>query len=171
MRPPTTTALTRRALLGATGAAALLAVAGCNPFSTAAKTLTVTEQAPPPTAPLQGLVFKTRFHVQQLQVAVAVDKRDAAMLTMLLHDRQAHLTALQAEYARSIGETSPASTPIPTTGITMPSDPDEVLGVIRGDAGQAQNMFTDAMSTASRYQAQLFASIAACMATHRAVLG
>jgi hypothetical protein len=59
---------------------------------------------------------------------------------------------------------------VPTTGVSLPSDPDEVIGVIRGDAATAQSMFTDAMATASRYQAELFASIAACVATHRAVL-
>jgi len=162
--------VTRRALLGAAGGAALLAVAGCNPFSSAGKTLTVTEEAPPPTTPLLGLVFKTKLHVQHLQAAIRVDKRDRALLTILLSDRQAHLAALQTEYARSIGRATPQSTAVPTTGVTVPSDPDEVMGVIRGDAGQAQNMFTDAMSTAPRYQAELFASIAACMATHRAVL-
>ncbi len=163
--------MTRRALLGATGVAALLAAAGCNPFATGVATLTVTEQAPPPTAPLLGLVYKTRLHVQHLQAAIATDARDKAVLTMLLHDRQAHLAALEEEHARSIGKATPTGTALPTTGVTVPADPDEVIALIRGDAGEAQNMFTDAMSNASRYRAQLFASIAACMATHRAVLG
>lgn len=169
---PSGPGLTRRALLGAAGAAALTAVAGCNPFSTGGKTITVTTQAPPPTTQLLGLVFKTRLHIQDLQAAIAVDKRDAKLLTPLLHDRQAHLVALQAEYARSVGETSAATTPVPTTGVTLPNkDPDEVIGVIRGDAATAQSLFTDAMTTAeSPYAAQLFASIAACMATHRVVL-
>lgn len=172
MQPPAPSALTRRALLGATGAAALLAVAGCNPFSSAPRTLTVTTEAPPPTAPLLGLVYKTRLYVQHLEVAVTVDKRDAALLTMLLHDRQAHLAALEQEYDRSVGRTSAAPSSASTSGVSVPKDPDEVLGLIRGDAGSSQNMFTDAMSTAtSPYQAELFASIAACMATHRAVLG
>ncbi len=164
--------LTRRALLGAAAASALLGVSGCNPFSSERQTLTVTAEAPPPTAPLLGLVYKTRLHIQHLQAGIEVDKRDAKVLTMLLHDRRAHLAALEAEYARSIGETSPATTPVPTTGVTLPNkDPDEVIGVIRGDAATAQSMFTDSMTTAgSPYAAQLFASIAACMATHREVL-
>lgn len=164
--------MTRRALLGAVGAASLVAVAGCNPFSTAGKTITVTTEAPPPTTQLLGLVFKTRLHVANLMAAAAEDKRDRAVLTMLLHDRQAHLRALQAEYGRSIGETSAVTTPVPSSeGSALKSkDPDEVMALIRGDAGQAQTMFTDAMSTATPYQAELFGSIAACMATHRAVL-
>jgi hypothetical protein len=156
--------------LTATGASALLAVAGCNPFSTAGKTLTVTTEAPPPTAPMLGLIYKTRLHVQRLVTAVRTDKRDATVLLMLLNDRKAHLEALQQEYDRSVGQTSTSGPPVPTTGVTMPTDPDEVIATIRGDAGDAQVMFTDAMSTAGRYRAQLYASIAACVATHRAVL-
>jgi hypothetical protein len=110
------------------------------------------------------------LHVQQLQAAIRVDTRDAAVFTMLLHDRQAHLTALDAEYARSIGDETPHTSPVPTTGAQLPEDPDEVIGRIRADATTAQNMFTDALAGASRYQAELYASIAACVATHRMVL-
>jgi hypothetical protein len=156
--------------LGAGGAATLLALAGCNPFSSAPKTLTVTTEAPPPTAPLLSLVYKTQLHVDHLKAAIAGDKRDAAVLTMLLHDREAHLTALHTEYARSIGKTSVALSTASTAKVTVPSDPDEVLALIRGDAATAQTTFTDQMSGASPYRAELFGSIAACMATHRAVL-
>jgi hypothetical protein len=170
VQPPTGPGLTRRALLTAVGGAGLLAAAGCNPFSTAGKTLTVTEEAPQPTAPMLGLIYKTRLHVQRLVTAVRTDKRDATVLLMLLNDRKAHLRALQDEYDRSIGQATGSTSPLPTTGVTMPSDPDEIIATIRGDAGDAQVMFTDAMSTASRYRAELYASIAACVATHRAVL-
>jgi hypothetical protein len=116
------------------------------------------------------LIYKTRLHVQRLVTAVRTDKRDATVLLMLLNDRKAHLRALQDEYDRSIGQATGSTSPLPTTGVTMPSDPDEIIATIRGDAGDAQVMFTDAMSTASRYRAELYASIAACVATHRAVL-
>lgn len=117
-----------------------------------------------------GLIFKTRLHVQHLQAAIRNDKPDAAVLTMLLGDRRAHLAALETEYARSIGQSTASTSAVPTTGVTMPADRDDIIATIRGDAGEAQIMFTDAMSTASRYRAELYASIAACMATHRAVL-
>ena len=41
---------------------------------------------------------------------------------------------------------------------------------MRGDAATAQVQFTDAISSASRYRAALYGSIAAALATHRAVL-
>lgn len=178
MHEPERRRLTRRGLLAATGLGALTAIAGCNPFATSARTVTVTAAATSsapaatrtPPVPVLGLVATTRLHVQQLLGAIAVDSRDRAVLTMLLHDRQAHLAALQAEYARSIGATAPSTEPAPTAAASMPKDPDEVIGRIRADATTAQSMFADALAGASRYQAALYASIAACVATHRMVL-
>ena len=117
MHEPSRQRLTRRALLTATGVGVLAAVAGCNPFSTGARTVTITAEAtttppaPAPSVPILGLVATTRLHVQQLTAAIGVDKRDAAVFTMLLHDRQAHLTALETEYARNIGEQTPLKLP------------------------------------------------------------
>ncbi len=122
---------------------------------------------------LLGLIFTTRLHVANLATAVSVDKRDAALFSMLLKDRKAHLTALESEYARQFGTPPAAETAAVTTApaTSAPSaDPDEVIGRIRGDASTAQNKFTDALSEASRFQAQLYGSIAACVATHRMVL-
>lgn len=173
--------LTRRALLGAAGAGTLLAVTGCNPFSTSAKTVTVTaapttSAAPsvPPT-PVLSLVAITRLHLDHLNQALATDARDKAILTTMRTDVQAHLVALEAEYARSIGSTAaPSPSPTPSTPAgttsTAPSDPDATIAQIRGDAGKAQSAFTDALGGATRYQAELYASIAACVATHRLVL-
>lgn len=175
--------VTRRALFASVGVGALAAVAGCNPFSSAPQTITVTEaptSTPTPGAPsnsptvLLGLIFTTRLHVDHLTTAVAEDKRDAALFATLLADRQTHLTALTDEYTRQFGA-APAggSTPAPSTATGTSSaaaDPDEVIGQIRGDATDAQSKFTDALSSASRHQAQLFGSIAACIATHRMVL-
>jgi hypothetical protein len=173
--------LTRRALLAGTGLGALVAVAGCNPFSKAARTVTVTaepttsSQPPAPATPILSLVAITRLHLDHLNQAVASDARDRAVLTMLRNDVQAHLAALEAEYGRSIGNTAvpgtSSSTPPPTgTSSTGANDPDTTLALIRGDAGKAQSAFTDALAGATRYQAELYASIAACVATHRMVL-
>lgn len=154
----------------------LAAIAGCNPFSSAPTTITVTQAptttppAPPNPTVLLGLIFTTRLHVTNLATAIAVDKRDAARLTMLWNDRKAHLTALEAEYGRQFGTPPAADTTAPRTTSTQSDDPDEVIGRIRGDASTAQNKFTDALSGASRFQAQLYGSIAACVATHRMVL-
>lgn len=175
--------MTRRALLGATGIGILAAVSGCNPFSTSARTVTVTEGAttapPVPQSPtvLLGLIFTTRLNVQNLTTAIAADKRDAALFATLLKDRQAHLAALESEYQRQFGAAPqsesaqpPAAPPATSAASSAAGDPDEVIGRIRGDASTAQNQFTDALSAASRFQAQLYGSIAACVATHRMVL-
>lgn len=173
--------VTRRALFASVGVGALAAVAGCNPFSSAPQTITVTE-GPTSTPPadgitnsrtaLLGLIFTTRLHVDHLTTAITEDERDAALFSALLVDRQAHLTALTDEYTRQFG-TPPAggSTPAPSsTTSTAAADPDDVIGRIRGDATDAQSKFTDALASASRYQAELFGAIAACIATHRMVL-
>lgn len=192
--PGTTSRLTRRALLSAVGVGALGAIAGCNPFSSAPATITVTagpSGIPPTTgAPatdgpssstaLLGLVFTTRLHVEHLTAAITEDERDAELFADLLADRKVHLAALEAEYTRQFGSAAPggsaSSAPAPGSGSTGATtetaiaDPDEVIGRIRGDATDAQSKFTDALASASRYQAELFGSIAACIATHRMVL-
>ena len=64
--------------------------------------------------------------------------------------------------------TSPAA--LPAGEITVPDSPAAIIASVRGDAATAQVQFTDAISAASRYRAALYASIAACLASHRAVL-
>lgn len=170
--------VTRRAFIGLGATGALVGIVGCDGSVEGGKTVTVTATPtsaapPPPTATLLGLVFTTRLHVQHLTEAAATDERDAAILTQLLADRTAHLEALEAEYTRVSGDSAPApsSSAAPdTTTQQQSSDPDEILGRIRGEAATAQTMFTDALAEASRFQAQLYASIAACVATHRMVL-
>jgi hypothetical protein len=44
------------------------------------------------------------------------------------------------------------------------------VSAVRGDAATAQVQFTDAISTASRYRATMYGTIAASLASHRAVL-
>lgn len=180
MHVPTARPLTRRALFGLVGVGSLAALTSCSAFGDAPATITVTadattqptasgDPAPDPTV-LLGLVFTTRLHVEHLISAIAVDERDAPLFTTLLADRQAHLAALEAEYSRQFGTapTAPATSSETSTGIEP--DPDEIIGRIRGDATDAQSKFTDALASASRFQAQLFGSIAACIATHRMVL-
>ena len=163
--------VTRRALLGSAGASVLLLAAGCNPFSAAPKTLTVTAAAPPPTDPLEALIAKIKLHVLHLDGAIAGKAFDAAVLAAVRTDRIAHLSAVQAEYDRSQGVTPSPSASAPSGSVTMPEGKDAIMAVVRQDAGDAQLTFTDAMSkTSTRYRAALFGSIAACLATHREVL-
>ena len=50
--------------------------------------------------PINGLIATTRLHLLRLDAAIAADQADAARLTPLRDDRQAQLTALEAEFAR-----------------------------------------------------------------------
>ena len=156
-------------LVGA-GTAALLATAGCNPFSTTATTRTVTTEAPPPIDPMDNLIATTQLHLLRLETAVARGGSLAKTLTPLRDDRQAHLDALKKELARTTPDDPQATAAPPTGTVPLPKDDEAVLAVIRDDAGNAQVQFTDAVGTVSRYRSQLLASIAACLATHRAVL-
>jgi hypothetical protein len=168
---PSRVGVTRRALLGSAGASLLLLTAGCNPFSSAPRTLTVTTAAPPPTDPLQALVAKIKLHILHLDGAIAAGAFDAVILSAVRTDRMAHLVAVQAEYDRSVGISPSSSAVAPSGSVSMPVGNDAIMAVVRQDAGDAQLTFTDAMSkTASRYRAALFGSIAACLATHRGVM-
>ena len=174
------TPISRRALLvgaGSFGAGALLVVSGCSYFGSNEPAAPTIDLAPTALDPINGLIATTRLHLLRLNAAIAADATDAPRLTPLRDDRQAHLTALEAEYAR-LHPTDPSATAVaigapaaPTTGaVTVPDSPEGVVSAVRGDAATAQVQFTDAISAASRYRAALFGSIAASLASHRAVL-
>lgn len=122
-----------------------------------------------------GLVFTTRLHIAHLEQAIAIDTEDSATFATLLGDRKAHLKALTDDYRRVFNEDVPAAasqTPSSDpSSDSFPADRDQILGILRGDATTAQNTLTDALMDSSAYQAQLYGSIAACVATHRKVLG
>lgn len=165
-------ALSRRAVLaGAAGAVALVA-AGCNPFTTSSRTVTVTSTSPPAPDPIAGLVAVTRLHVLRLNAAVAskaVTAAQAKVLAVVRDDRQAHLDALVAEQARSAGRPAPASAPA-TARVDLPGDSKAVMGAVRADVLTALQSMNDAIPAASLYRAALFGSIGAGLATHRVVL-
>jgi len=173
--------VSRRALLvgaGSVGAATLLSsIAGCSYFGS--------DEPPPPTVdlnpaaldPINGLIATTRLHILRLDAAIAADQADAGKLQPLRNDRQQHLDALTAEYARTdpsdpnataAGATATAA---PASGaVALPDSPEAIVSAVRGDAATAQVQFTDAISTASRYRAALYGTIAGSLASHRAVL-
>jgi len=172
------TPISRRALLvgvGGFGAAVLLT--GCSYFGTDEPAAPTVVQSPAALDPINGLIATTRLHVLRLDAAIAADPADAPRLAPLRDDRQAQLTALEAEYARvnpadpaATGVTSSAPTAATTGTIALPDTPEAIISAVRGDAATAQVQFTDAISLASRYRAAMFGSIAASLASHRAVL-
>ncbi len=166
----------RRTLFAGAGVAALatiVSVSGCSFFSPDEPDIPTVTQTPAMADPISGLIATTRLHALRLEAAVAADPADAARLTPLLSDRYAQLDALEAEFRRmnpSVAETAATSAAPPPAQIELPAAPEEIISAVRGDAATAQVAFTDAISTASRYRAAIYGSIAAALATHRAVL-
>ena len=178
--------IARRTLLAGTLAGSVLLTAGCGPFgSSNPTTTTVTAPAPEIADPITGLIAVTRLQVLRLVGAAGVltasgDKVGGVLLTGLAQDRQSHLNALTAELARTNppagASRATASSAVvlppapPPAQVQLPPDAKLVVPAVRSDAAAAQQQFTDALGLVSRYRAALFASIAACLATHRAVL-
>jgi hypothetical protein len=167
------TPISRRSLLVGVGAVTLLA--GCSYFGTDEPPAPTVVSTPAALDPINGLIATTRLHLLRLDAAIAADQADAARLTPLRDDRQAHLTALEAEFARVnpaalSGSATAAATAPAGAAIVMPDTPEAIISAVRGDAATAQVQFTDAISSASRYRAAMFGSIAAALASHRAVL-
>jgi len=92
------TPISRRSLLVGAGALALLT--GCSYFGTDEPPAPTVVSTPAALDPINGLIATTRLHLLRLDAAIAADQADAARLTPLRDDRQAHLTALEAEFAR-----------------------------------------------------------------------
>lgn len=163
---------------GTVGAAvALSSIAGCGYFGSDDPPTPTVDLNPVALDPINGLIATTRLHVLRLDAAIAADQADAGKLQPLRDDRQQHLDALTAEYAR----TNPAdpnataagltASGAPTSGaVALPGSPEAIVSAVRGDAATAQVQFTDAISTASRYRAAMYGTIAASLASHRAVL-
>ena len=171
----------RRTFLSAVGGAAALAIAstvtGCSLFRGDDGAPTVVP-APAVSDPITGLIATTRLHVLRLDAAIAAYPDQAPLLTPLRDDRAAQLSGLEAEYARvnpTVTGVSSADAPtaptVPAIGqVPVPPSPEAAISSIRGDAATAQVQFTDAVSNASRYRAALYGSIAAALASHRAIL-
>ena len=166
----------RRGFLGVAATAAALTLSGCSLFGGGSPTTrTVVQTAPPPVDPMLTLIATTRLHLARLDAAitaVAADPPTVALFTQLRADRAAHLAALEAEQDRGAGvtESSDSSAGGSIPALEVPSDVDAAKAIVRTDAENAQVQFNDGVVATGRYRAALFASIAACLASHRSVL-
>ena len=165
----------RRTLLGGAAGGAVLLTSACRPFTSTSspRTVTVTSTGSGIADPLVTLIALTRLHLLRIQSWTPIlsgDPTNQALLTAVGKDRQAHLTALIAEQQRT-DPAAAAANEAPRTGqIPPPDDPQLIVPQVRSDAADAQQQFTDALALVARYRAALFASMAACLATHRVVL-
>jgi len=156
-------------VLTTAGAAVVLTTAGCNPFATTKTTRTVTTQAPPPIDPMDTLIASTRLHLLRLDAGIKLGGDTATRLTSLRNDRTAHLRRLLDEQAR-VNRTTAAPMTVAGAQVDPPKDGKSALAAAAEDAAAAQLAFSDQLANVSRYRAALFASIAACLSSHRVVL-
>ncbi|RIJ70213.1 hypothetical protein D1871_19010 [Nakamurella silvestris] len=170
MNSPGTSRFGRRTFLLAAGGAALPLAAACNPFGSSTRaTTTVTADAPPPVDALPNLIATTRFHLVRIDAAIAADKTAAKQLTDIRSDRAEHLKALEDELTRTSGVTSPAAPSDAVQRVEVPQDPVDIMALVRSDAANDQLLFNDALLTCTPFRAALYATISACLASHRAV--
>jgi hypothetical protein len=135
-------------------------------------------EAPPPVDPIETLIATTRLHLARLDATLttfAADAATVALLTPLRADRAAHLDALRTEDARGNGSViadtpGPSATPGGAPALEISPDVTTAIDTIRSDAENAQLQFSDGVVATGPYRAALFASISACLATHRSVL-
>ncbi len=157
----------------------MFALAGCDAFGGGTPTTrTVIQEAPPPVDPIVTLIATTRLHLARIDAALAAIAADAAgvaKLTPIRADRAAHLAALVTEQARtsnpdgSVSASASGAAAGPPQ-IEMPADATAAIAAIRVDAENAQVQFTDGVAATAKYRSAIFASISACLASHRSVL-
>lgn len=155
--------------MAAAGAAAVLVSTGCTAFSSTTTTKTVVATAPPPIDPMDTLIAMTRLHLLRLVAGIKLGGDAAKKLTPLRDDRIAHLQRLLQEQARVRRS---AAAPLTQAGQTVPGGATAAAAIAAAaqDAADAQLAFSDQLANVSKYRAALFASISACLATHRVVL-
>ncbi|MDQ6658946.1 MAG: hypothetical protein M3Z00_12130 [Actinomycetota bacterium] len=162
-------AVTRRAVLAAAGTVAVLASCGCTAFTSTKTTRTVVAIAPPPIDPMDTLIAMTRLHLLRLVAGIQLGGDAAKKLPALRDDRIAHLQRLLQEQARV---NRSAEAPLTQAGQTVPAAGSAAAAIAGAaqDAADAQLAFSDQLANVSKYRAALFASISACLSTHRVVL-
>jgi hypothetical protein len=160
---------TRRRVLATSGRGACgLATSA---FVTCTIGCTVTPPAPPQPDPLQALLAAALADAALASAVAAAHPPLAPAANALAADRRAHADALKAEVVRA---TPAPATPPPSTTLTAavpPPDRAAARGVLVEAAKAAQAQAGGLVAALPRYRAGLVASVAACCASHLAVLG
>lgn len=158
----------RRVLAAALGAVALgvPSLAGCAPA----------QSAPPAPDPLEPVAEQAEIDVKLATAVAAVHPDLARSAAALASDRRQHATALRAELRRarpvpptSAAQVAPSSTAAPPP-VVAPLDPTEARATLAGALQAAQDMASALVAAAPGHRAALLASIAACCASHQALL-
>jgi len=158
----------RRVLAAALGAVVLVVppLAGCAPA----------QSAPPVPDPLEPVAEQAEIDVR-LATAVAAAHPDLARpAAALASDRRQHAAALRAELRRArpvppttAAQVAPSSTAAPPP-VVVPLDPTNARAALAGVLQTAQDMASALVTATPGHRAALLASIAACCASHQALL-
>jgi len=153
-------------LAAALGAGALALgvppLAGCTPV----------QSTPPPPDPLEPVAEQAEIDVR-LATAVAATHPDLARpAAALASDRRQHAAALRAELrrVRPVPPTTAPSSPVAPPPVVAPLDPTDARATLAGALQAAQDVASALVAAAPGHRAALLASIAACCASHQALL-
>lgn len=161
MRPPD--AWRRRAVLGAALGFATLGVAGCDLFDRS-------PDPPPPPDPLEPLRAQALVLADRYALVIAAAPALAARLGPLRDAHLAHVTALNKLIGTPMASTGPSGVAPPPGSASPDPDPATAVTALRAAEEAAQRDAVIACLAAPFDRAGLVGSIAACRATHAAVL-
>ena len=131
---------------------------------------TTTAQAPLPD-PLRALAAAAVADAALADAVAAAHPPLAAAAHALATDRRAHADSLAAEVVRATPTPSSAPSSATTTAAEAPADPAAATAALVEAAKAAQVQAAGLVTGLPRYRAGLVASVAACCASHLAVLG
>lgn len=156
---------TRRRVLGAgaRGSAAVL-------LGGAALVSCTQPRTPPQPDPLESVARHAAADVALATAIAAAHPALAEAATAVATDRRAHAEAVRGELRRVTPTPSPSSTPTVPADLPVADDPAAARRELDGALRTAQHGAAVLVESAPGHRAGLLASIAACCASHLAVL-
>lgn len=152
----------RQMLAGTVGVLVTAAVAG-------AGACTGRPAEPPAPDPLRALVTAALADAELADAVAAAHPPLAAAAGAVAADRRAHALALDAEVTRATPSPTPSSTTAPSAQVAPP-DPAAATAALVAAVRAAQDQASALVTGLPRHRAGLVASVAACCASHLAVL-
>ena len=126
--------------------------------------------APPPPDPLHALLTAALADATLADAVAAAHPPLAAAARALAADRRTHAASLGAEVLRAT-PSPPVPTPVSSAAVVVPADRAGAVAALVEATRAAQTQAAGLVAFLPRYRAGLVASVAACCASHLAVLG
>lgn len=153
--------LTAGVAVGALLMAGPTALAGCT---------SPTPPTPDEPDPLEGPAQRAEYDVALALAVASAHPALAARVVALAADRQAHATALRGELHRVRPSPPPVTTTPSTAPVMATADQAAARGALAGAVREAQDEAAGLVAMLPGYRAALLASVAACCASHAALL-